>query len=275
MCYSDAIPPSSRLYVPQGFPGGTVVKRDYLHVAGDSGDTSLIPGSGRSPGAGNGNPLQYSCVENRIDRGDWWTLVDYSTWGHKELDTTECVCMHTHDTTHTHWEEGGTEVNILGDMTIWVGKPGRCTQRGGDRGAERCQESLGSRKSPGLGWGTCQKAVKFPLHNSVSASESIQRVNMTRAKKVSKSEKGGQEVWPTVGWGGACVSDLFFPWACFCLVPVWFFSSVCVGSECTNLDYSGNSWQFALGHLLWGKEQFHKCKEANNCRYYRPAFESP
>ena len=49
--------------------------------AGDAGDLSLIPGSGRSPG-GNGNPLQYSCLENSMDTGAWW--VGYSSWGHKD-----------------------------------------------------------------------------------------------------------------------------------------------------------------------------------------------
>ena len=43
--------------------------------AGDIRDASLIPGSGRSPGGGHGNPLQYSCLENPIDRGAWWTTV--------------------------------------------------------------------------------------------------------------------------------------------------------------------------------------------------------
>ena len=38
-------------------------------------DTGLIPGSGRSPGGGNGNPLQYSFLENPMDRGDWWATV--------------------------------------------------------------------------------------------------------------------------------------------------------------------------------------------------------
>ena len=38
-------------------------------------DTSLIFGSGRSPGVGNGNPLQYSCLENFVDRGAWWAAV--------------------------------------------------------------------------------------------------------------------------------------------------------------------------------------------------------
>ena len=48
-----------------GFPGGSVVK----NLPKNTGDTDLIPGSGRSPGGGNGNPVQYSCLENPIDRG--------------------------------------------------------------------------------------------------------------------------------------------------------------------------------------------------------------
>ena len=43
--------------------------------AGDIKDTGLIPGLGRSPGEGNGNPLQYSCLKNPMDRGDWWATV--------------------------------------------------------------------------------------------------------------------------------------------------------------------------------------------------------
>ena len=42
---------------------------------GDAGDVDSIPGSGRSSGEGNGNPLQYSCLENPMDRGTWWTIV--------------------------------------------------------------------------------------------------------------------------------------------------------------------------------------------------------
>ena len=41
----------------------------------DAGDVGSIPGSGRSPGEGNGNPLQYSCLENSMDRGACWTAV--------------------------------------------------------------------------------------------------------------------------------------------------------------------------------------------------------
>ena len=57
--------------------------------AGDIRDTSSVPGFGRSPGGGHGNPLQYSCLENPIDRGAWGC---YSPWGHKESDTTEHAC---------------------------------------------------------------------------------------------------------------------------------------------------------------------------------------
>ena len=49
------------------------------------GDLGSIPGSGRSPGEGNGNPLQYSGLENSMER----SLSGYSLWGHKDLDTTE------------------------------------------------------------------------------------------------------------------------------------------------------------------------------------------
>ena len=44
-------------------------------TAGDTGDMNSIPGSGRSQGEGNGNPLQYSCLENSMDRGAWWATV--------------------------------------------------------------------------------------------------------------------------------------------------------------------------------------------------------
>ena len=54
--------------------------------AGDAGDTGLIPGSGRSPGGGNGSPLQYSSLENPMDREAWWATVHGGV--HKELDMT-------------------------------------------------------------------------------------------------------------------------------------------------------------------------------------------
>ena len=56
------------------FPFRTVVKDPFASV-GDVGDIGSIPGSGRSPGGGNGNPLQYSFLENPKDRGAWWATV--------------------------------------------------------------------------------------------------------------------------------------------------------------------------------------------------------
>ena len=58
----------------RGLPGGTVVK-NLPASAGDARDTGLIPGLGRPPGGGNGTPLQYSCLENSMDRGAWRATV--------------------------------------------------------------------------------------------------------------------------------------------------------------------------------------------------------
>ena len=55
--------------------------------AGDERDMSSIPGSGKSLGEENGNPLQYSCLENPIDRGTWWATIH----GVAESDTTEAI----------------------------------------------------------------------------------------------------------------------------------------------------------------------------------------
>ena len=56
------------------FPGGSVVKNLPAN-AGDAGDVDSIPGLRRSPGEGNGNPFQYSCLENPTDREAWWATV--------------------------------------------------------------------------------------------------------------------------------------------------------------------------------------------------------
>ena len=55
-----------------GFSGGSVVKKKKSACnAGGAGDAGLIPGLGRSPGEGHGNPLQYACLQNPLDRGTW------------------------------------------------------------------------------------------------------------------------------------------------------------------------------------------------------------
>ena len=65
-----------------GFPRGLVVKS----LPANAGDRGLIPGLGRSPGEGNGNPIHYSCLGNPMDRGAWWATVRGVT---KELERTQ------------------------------------------------------------------------------------------------------------------------------------------------------------------------------------------
>ena len=55
----------------KGFPGGSVVK----NPPASAGDVGLIPGSEKSSGGGNDNPLQYSCLGNPMDRGSWWATI--------------------------------------------------------------------------------------------------------------------------------------------------------------------------------------------------------
>ena len=69
------------------FPGGSEGKAS----AGDVEDPGSIPGSGRSPGEGNGNSLQYSCLENLMDRGAWWATVHGVSKSRARLSDT-----HTH-----------------------------------------------------------------------------------------------------------------------------------------------------------------------------------
>ena len=57
--------------------------------AGDTRNTGSIPGSGRSPGVGNGNPLWYSCLETFMDRGTWWATVHGVTKSRTQLSTQE------------------------------------------------------------------------------------------------------------------------------------------------------------------------------------------
>jgi len=64
-----------------GFPGGSDGKESFCHV----GDLGSIPGLGRYPGEGNGYPLQYSCLENLMDRGAWWATVHGVTKSQTQL----------------------------------------------------------------------------------------------------------------------------------------------------------------------------------------------
>ena len=73
----------------QGLRGGSVVK----NLPVNSGEVGLIPGWEISPGGGNGNPLQYSCQKNSMNRGAW---QGYSPKGCKESDVIEVLSMHKH-----------------------------------------------------------------------------------------------------------------------------------------------------------------------------------
>ena len=67
---------------------GVLVVKNPSANEGVLRDSGSIPGLRRSPGGGNGNPLQYSCLENSMDREAWWTIVH---GGHKESDMTEAT----------------------------------------------------------------------------------------------------------------------------------------------------------------------------------------
>ena len=73
----------SKSSISLGFPHNSVGKSS----ACNAGDLGLIPGLGRSPGEGNGNPLQYSCLENSMDRGSWQATVHRIARGGHNLTT--------------------------------------------------------------------------------------------------------------------------------------------------------------------------------------------
>ena len=78
----------------RGFPGSSVSEESTCNAEAPGS----IPGSGRSPGEGNGKPLQYPCLENPMDRGAWWAAVH----GFKELDMTEQLTFHFMDVPHLY-----------------------------------------------------------------------------------------------------------------------------------------------------------------------------
>ena len=80
-----------------GFPCDSVVK-NLLDNSRDTGDASLIPGLGRSPGGENGNPLQHACLESLMDRGVWRATIHSVIKNPIRLRD----CIHTHTNIHYH-----------------------------------------------------------------------------------------------------------------------------------------------------------------------------
>ena len=85
-----------------GFPRGSVVKNTIANAV----EAGSIPGSGRSPGEGNGNPLQYSCLENAMDRGAWQVTVHgvekSQTWL-SDYTTTRILCIRSGNQAELRW----------------------------------------------------------------------------------------------------------------------------------------------------------------------------
>ena len=98
----------------RGFPGDSVVK----NASANAGDASLIPRFVRSSGEGNGNPLQYSCLENPHYQR---SLEGYSPWGCKELDMTERLTLEKSTAPHS---------STLAWKIPWMEEPGKLQSMG-------------------------------------------------------------------------------------------------------------------------------------------------
>ena len=84
-----------------GFTGGSMVKNSPAN-AGDAGDVGLIPGLGRTPRVGNGNPLQHSCLGNAMDRGAWRATVYGVKKSWTKSQRTEYYLETKRDEVHLH-----------------------------------------------------------------------------------------------------------------------------------------------------------------------------
>ena len=117
-----------------GFPGGAVVKNPPAN-AGVARDADSLSGSGRSPGVGNGNLLQYSCLRNPRDRGAWWARVQgVATQGQSRGPPGAIT-----------WAPRGNHVSPQGKSR---GPPGAITDAGKDWG----QEEKGTTEDEMVGW---------------------------------------------------------------------------------------------------------------------------
>ena len=107
--------------VQVSFPGGSEVKAS----ACNAGDLGSIPGLGRSLGEGNGNPLQYSCLENPMDRGAWWATIHGVAKSRTQLsDFTFAFHFHALE------KEMATHSSTVAWEIPWMEDPGRLQSMG-------------------------------------------------------------------------------------------------------------------------------------------------
>ena len=123
-----------------GFPRGWVVKNPPAN-AGDSGS---IPGLGKSPGGGNGNPLQYSCLENPMGRG---SLVGYSLWGHKRVG---------HALAIEHSRQNKLRQHHVGLQWVLNPMTGVCIERKHETHREKSHANMEQR----LGWCSYREEIR-------------------------------------------------------------------------------------------------------------------
>ena len=130
------------------FPSDSVVK----NPPASAGDASLIPGSGRHPGEGNGNPLQYSCLEKPMDR----SLLGYSPWGLQRVGHDLATNQQQQRTDEAKADKDGNGVATqVGETDQWRGGEWHWMQRSSDCEAGS-EESWGWRA-----WGTWQSSVRI------------------------------------------------------------------------------------------------------------------
>ena len=159
-----------------GFPGDSVVK----NPPGNAGYASLIPGSGRSPGEGNGNPLQDSCLENPMDREAWWATVHGVTKSWIQLSNwaQSHTCMLA-----KKWTKVRTSIWQLGPDSS-VGKESAC-RAGGDPGSGR---SPGEGKGYPLQYSSLENSMDCIVHGIAKSRTWLSDFHFT-------SGRSGRPLW--------------------------------------------------------------------------------
>ena len=151
-----------------GFPSGSVVK-NLPAKAGDTRDVRSIPGSGRSYGGGNGNPLQYSCLENPMDRGAWQVMV-HGVAKSQTRDTTKRLSVHTPYYCPPSALEVGSSKCVLKQWTAGRRPDSQTSWSGGPWTNGPSARKSSNTRPPGWLWGCCLTASYLLPCNQTSYS---------------------------------------------------------------------------------------------------------